>query len=91
MIYIKNTNEINKNSKQLLRRLHVKINDEILVGVDAFIYIWSKIPKYKFLSTLIKLPIFYQLSIILYEILAFLLYLKNFKQIKQLEKKHNNK
>ena len=55
-------------------------NDEILIGIDAFIFIWSKIPKYIILSKLLKLPIIYQFSFIIYEILAFLLYIKNYKQ-----------
>ena len=62
---------INKNPKEIIRRLHLKKNDEILIGVDAFSYIWSQIPKYRFLSFFIKLPIIYHLSKILYEILFF--------------------
>jgi predicted DCC family thiol-disulfide oxidoreductase YuxK len=30
---------------------------EIKIGVDAFAYIWSLLPKYKFAAVLIKLPI----------------------------------
>ena len=78
---------INKTPKEIIRRLHLKKNDEILIGVDAFVYIWSQIPKYKFLSIFVKLPIIYHLSKILYEILAFLLYLKNYNQIQKLSKK----
>ena len=74
------TNEIKKNRNQLLRRIHLKHNDKILIGIDAFIFIWSKIPKYKILSKLLKLPIIYQFSFIGYEILAFLLFIKNYKQ-----------
>ena len=73
-------NEIKKNRNQLLRRIHLKNNDEILIGIDAFIFIWSKIQRYKFLSKLLKLPIIYQLAFIGYEILAFLLFIKNYKQ-----------
>ena len=78
---------INKTPKEIIRRLHLKKNDEILIGVDAFIYIWSQIPKYKILSIFVKFPIIYHLSKILYEILAFLLYLKNYNQIQKLSKK----
>ena len=79
--------KIEKSPKQLIRRLHVKINNKLLIGVDAFIFIWSEIPKYKFLSKIVKLPIIYHFAIIFYEILAFFLYLKNFYQIKKLSKK----
>ena len=78
--------EINKTQKQLIRRLHLMINNEIFVGVDAFIYIWSKIPSYKFLSKIVKLPIIYHIAIVLYEIIAFFLYLKNYKQISKINK-----
>ena len=85
----KNTNthnEINKTKKQMIRRLHLKKNNEILIGVDVFIYIWSQIPAYKFLSKLIELPIIYQFSNIFYEVLALLLYLKNYRQVARSKK-----
>ena len=69
-----------KNKNKILRRLHLKNNDKLLIGIDAFIFIWSKIPKYKFLSKILKLPIIYQLAHIGYEILALLLFIKNYKQ-----------
>lgn len=80
---------INKTQKQLIRRLHLQINNEILIGVDAFIYIWSKIPSYKFISKIIKLPIVYQIAVFFYEILSFLLYLKNYKQIIKISKNND--
>ena len=73
-----NDNQENKN--QLLRRIHLKHKGKTLIGLDAFIFIWSKIQRYKFLSKLLKLPIIYQLAFIGYEILAFLLFIKNYKQ-----------
>ena len=73
-------NLINKN--KFLRRIHIKTDNNILVGVDAFIFLWSKIPQYKILSKFISLPIIYQIAYVCYEILAFLLYIKNFKQFK---------
>ena len=72
--------DISKNKNQVIRRLHVKNNNEVLVGIDAFIFIWSMIPRYKFLSNILKLPILYQLSFIGYEVLAFLLLIKNYRQ-----------
>lgn len=72
-----------KSKNQILRRIHVKNNDIIYVGIDGFIFIWSRIPRYKFLSKLLKLPIIYQFAFVCYEILAFVLFLKNFKQFKK--------
>ena len=84
---IKNlSEEINKTPKQLVRKLHIKLEDKIIIGVDAFIFIWSQIPKYKYLSRIIKLPIIYHIALILYEIIALLLYFKNYKHVKRLTK-----
>ena len=67
--------ETSKNDKELLRRLHVE-------GAEAFLYVWKKIPKYKFLYSFFKLPIIFTLFNFGYEIVAYLLYLKNKKQLK---------
>lgn len=69
-----------KSKNQILRKIHLKNNDEILIGIDAFIFIWSKIPRYRLLSTLLSKPILYQVGFIIYEILSFLLFIKNYKQ-----------
>ncbi len=74
--------ETSKNSRQLLRRLHVKENEKIIGGAKAFLILWKKIPKYRFLYKILKLPIIFNLFSIGYEIIAFFLYLKNKKQIK---------
>ena len=74
--------ETSKNSKQLLRRLHVKEGEKITQGAEAFLLLWKKIPKYKFLYKFLKLPIIFNLFSFGYEIIAFFLYLKNKKQIK---------
>ena len=73
-----------RNDKQLLRRLHVKENDKIIQGAEAFLYIWKKIPKYKFLYKFFKLPIIFTIFKYGYEMVAFFLYLKNKKQLKKL-------
>ena len=39
-----------KSKEELLRRLHVIDNGQVIGGAKAFIIIWSKIPKYNFLS-----------------------------------------
>ena len=46
-----------KDNKTLLRRLHVEEGGEIFGGAKAFLLVWKKIPKYKFLYTFFKLPI----------------------------------
>ena len=74
--------EPSKSNKELLRRLHVKEDEKILKGAEAFLAVWKKIPKYKFLYNFFKLPIIFTLFSFFYEIIAFFLYLKNKKQLK---------
>jgi len=74
--------ETNKNDKQLLRRLHVKDSDKVIEGAEAFLYVWQKIPKYRFLYKFFKLPIIFTIFNYAYEIVAYFLYLKNKKQLK---------
>ena len=74
--------EISKTDKELLRRLHVKDGEKVLEGAEAFLVLWKKMPKYKFLYNFFKLPIIFTLFSIIYEIVAFFLYIKNKKQLK---------
>ena len=74
--------ETSRNSKELLRRLHVKENEKVIEGAQAFLALWKKMPKYKFLYNFFKLPIIFNLFSIGYEIVAFFLYFKNKKQLK---------
>jgi len=74
--------ETSKNDKELLRRLHIKDNNKVIGGAEAFLYVWKKIPKYKFLYNFFKLPIIFTIFKYGYEIIAFFLYLKNKKQLK---------
>ena len=73
--------ETQKDDKALLRRLHIKDGEKIIGGAEAFLLVWKKIPKYKFLYTFFKLPIIFTLFSLSYEIIAFFLYLKNRKQL----------
>tara|TARA_B100001741_G_C16442245_1_gene546207 strand:- start:421 stop:780 length:360 start_codon:yes stop_codon:yes gene_type:complete len=73
--------ETSKNGKELLRRLHVKDGERVLQGAEAFLLLWKKIPKFKFLYNFFKLPIIFNLFSLGYEIIAFFLYLKNRKQL----------
>ena len=73
--------ELDKNARQLLRRLHVMHNNKVYEGVTAFIILWERLPGYRWLSKLVSLPILYQLFYITYEIVAIFLYLKNRGQL----------
>ena len=74
--------ETSKNSKELLRRLHVIEDEKVIEGAEAFLVLWKKMPKYRFLYNFFKLPIIFNLFSFSYEIIAFFLYLKNKKQLK---------
>ena len=73
--------ETQKNDKALLRRLHIKEGEKVIGCAEAFLLVWQKIPKYKFLYTFFKIPIIFTLFSYFYEIIAFFLYLKNRKQL----------
>ena len=74
--------ETSKNDKQLLRRLHVKDNDKVFEGAEAFLFVWKKIPKYRFLYKFFRIPVIFTIFNYGYEIIAYFLYLKNKKQLK---------
>ena len=74
--------ETSKDKKQLLRRLHVKDGDKIIQGAAAFLVVWKKIPKYRILYRILKLPIIFNLFSLFYEMISFFLYIKNKKQLK---------
>ena len=71
-----------KSSKELIRRLHVKEDGKIFQGAEAFLILWKKMPKYKFLYNFLRLPIIFTIFSFIYEIIAFFLYIKNRKQLK---------
>ena len=70
-----------KKDKDLLRRLHVKDGDKIIEGAEAFLYVWKKIPKYRFLYNFFRLPLIFSIFKLGYEIIAYFLYLKNKNQL----------
>ncbi len=76
--------ETSKDNRQLLRRLHVKDGEKVFGGAKAFLLLWKKMPKYKFLYNFFKLPIIFNIFSVVYEIVAFFLYIKNRKQLKKL-------
>ena len=71
-----------KSQKELLRRLHVIEDGKVIGGAKAFVVIWSKIPKYKFLSKLFSIKPFFLIFHYLYEFVAYFLFLKNKSQLK---------
>ena len=71
-----------KTNKDLLRRLHVKSEGKVYSGAKAFIILWNRMPKFKLLGKILSLPIIFHIFSLLYEIVAFFLYLKNRKQLK---------
>ena len=60
----------------------MKDGDKVLEGAEAFLLLWRKMPKYKFLYNFFKLPIIFNIFSFTYEIVAYFLYLKNKKQLK---------
>ena len=78
-----------KSQKELLRRLHVINDGEVIGGAKAFIIIWSKIPKYKILSKIFSIKLLFIIFHYIYEIAAFFLFLKNRKQLNEKTKPTN--
>jgi predicted DCC family thiol-disulfide oxidoreductase YuxK len=57
--------------KDVNDNMHIQTEEgEFRVGVDAFAYIWSRIPRYSFASRAIRLPGIYALSKVGYWIFA---------------------
>ena len=71
-----------KTQEELLRRLHVIDNGKVIGGAKSFIIIWSKIPKYKFLSKLFSIKPFFLIFHYIYEFVSYFLFLKNKSQLK---------
>ena len=78
-----------KSLKELLRRLHVINDGEVIGGAKAFVIIWSKIPKYKILSKIFSIKPLFIIFHYIYEIAAFFLFLKNRKQLNEKTKPTN--
>jgi predicted DCC family thiol-disulfide oxidoreductase YuxK len=71
-----------KSQEELLRRLHVIDDGKVIEGAEAFIILWSKIPKYNFLSKIFSFKPFFVLFHYIYELIAYFLFLKNKHQLK---------
>ena len=81
--------ETSKSSAELLRRLHVIENGKVISGAKAFVIIWSKIPKYKFLAKIFSFKPLFILFHYLYEFVAYFLFLKNKHQLNEETKPSN--
>ena len=79
-------NLTSKSYRELLRKMHVIQDGQVIDGAESFLIIWKNIPKYYFLYKIFKIkPIFFFLNIF-YEIAAYFLFLKN-KHLLKNEKK----
>ena len=78
-----------KSRKELLRRLHVIDDGRVIGGAKAFVIIWSKIPKYKFLYRIFSIKPLFIIFHYLYEVAAFFLFLKNKHQLNEETKPSN--
>ena len=82
-------NLTSKSKEELLRRLHVIDNGEVIGGAKAFIIIWSKIPKYNFLAKVLSFKPLFFLFHYAYEFVAYFLFLKNKHQLNEKTKPTN--
>jgi predicted DCC family thiol-disulfide oxidoreductase YuxK len=65
----------------MLARLHAKEGDEMLVGVRAFIALWLRLPKFKYLAHAINWPIMRGMTGLIYNrIIAPWLYRRYLRQ-----------
>ena len=71
-----------KSQKELLRRLHVIQDGKVIGGAKAFVIIWSKIPKYRFLYKIFSIKPLFIIFDYVYEIVAYFLFLKNKNQLR---------
>ena len=78
-----------KSKEELLRRLHVIDNGQVIGGAKAFIIIWSKIPKYNFLAKILSFKPLFILFHYAYEFVAYFLFLKNKHQLNEKTKPSN--
>ena len=78
-----------KSKEELLRRLHVIDNGQVIGGARAFIIIWSKIPKYNFLAKILSFKPLFILFHYAYEFVAYFLFLKNKHQLNEKTKPTN--
>jgi predicted DCC family thiol-disulfide oxidoreductase YuxK len=71
----------NLDKATLLRRMHVIENGTLHSGAKAFLIVWSKIPRYRILSKIFALPVIFTIFHLIYEAIAYCLFLKNKNQL----------
>ena len=71
----------NLDKASLLRRMHVIENGTLYSGAKAFLVVWSKIPRYRILYKIFSLPVIFTAFHLLYEAIAYCLFLKNKDQL----------
>lgn len=53
----------------LLKRIHAREGDVMLVGVEAFIAMWLRLPKFKYLANAINWPIMRGMTGLIYNLI----------------------
>ena len=71
-----------KSYEQLLKKIHIISDSEIISGASAFLIIWKNIPRYHFLYKIFKKPVFFSLLKNFYNFAAYILFIKNKKLLK---------
>ena len=71
-----------KSYEQLLRRMHVIQDGNLIEGAEVFLIIWKNIPKYNFLAKIFSIKPLFILFHYVYEIVAYFLFLKNKNQLR---------
>ena len=67
--------EVGSSLEQVRERLYVKDdNDQLNIGVDAFIHLWQQTPNQRWLAKLFQLPVIRSLARLIYNGFAWLLY-----------------
>ena len=69
--------ETKRTKDQLMRRMHARVNGELIAGARVFLIIWNEIDGFKKLAKILRQPILFQVFFIIYEAIALPLYLKN--------------
>ena len=69
--------EVNTELKTVRKYLYLTDNNQLYIGIDAFIKIWQNSPKEQWKAQVLSLPVIKQLSRHLYYIFANTLYLWN--------------
>jgi predicted DCC family thiol-disulfide oxidoreductase YuxK len=68
------------------RRLHVLDDGQVYAGIDAFLALWRRMPRYRPLARIVGLPVIRQLAAAVYDyILAPALYARHRRRVMRLQ------